>query len=78
MECEFNLTLYKRRLENYSGHEHLTASIQPRKYSEDTFKMKFERTRRRLEKYSTTMSSGAYQRRGHGTTHMAYMFDDKG
>jgi hypothetical protein len=40
-ECEFNRTPYKRRLDNYSGHEHLTASMQPRKYSEDTFKMKF-------------------------------------
>ncbi|RLM55216.1 hypothetical protein C2845_PM10G01840 [Panicum miliaceum] len=28
------------RLDNYSGHEHLTASVQPGKYSEDTFKMK--------------------------------------
>jgi hypothetical protein len=38
MECKFNRTLYKRRLDNYSGHEHLIASMQPRKYSEDTFK----------------------------------------
>jgi hypothetical protein len=29
MECEFNRTPYKRRLDNYLGHEHLTASIQP-------------------------------------------------
>jgi hypothetical protein len=48
IECEFNRTLYKRRLDNYSGHEHLTASMQPRKYSKDTFKMKFGRTRRHL------------------------------
>jgi hypothetical protein len=41
MECEFHHTLYKRRLDNYSGHEHLAASIQPRKHSEDTFKMEF-------------------------------------
>jgi hypothetical protein len=27
-------------LDNYLGHEHLTASTQPRKYSEDTFKTK--------------------------------------
>jgi hypothetical protein len=27
MECEFNRTPYKRRLENYSAHEQLTASI---------------------------------------------------
>jgi hypothetical protein len=39
MECEFNRTPYKRTLDNYSGHEHLTASMQPRKYLEDTFKM---------------------------------------
>jgi hypothetical protein len=32
---------YKRRLENYSGHQHLTASIPRKKYLEDTFKMKF-------------------------------------
>jgi hypothetical protein len=44
MECEFNHTPYKRRLDNYLGNEHLTASMQPRKYLEDTFKMKFERT----------------------------------
>jgi hypothetical protein len=30
--------------DNYSCHEHLIASTQPRKYSEDIFKMKFERT----------------------------------
>jgi hypothetical protein len=35
---------YKRRLDNYSGYEHLTASMQPRKYSEDTFKVEFGRT----------------------------------
>jgi hypothetical protein len=40
MEYEFNRTLYKR-FDNYSGHEHLTASMQSRKYLEDTFKMEF-------------------------------------
>jgi hypothetical protein len=30
--------------DNYSGHVHLTASMQSRKYSEDIFKMKFGRT----------------------------------
>jgi hypothetical protein len=44
MECEFNRILYKRRLDNYSGHKHLIASMQSRKYSKDTFKMKFGRT----------------------------------
>jgi hypothetical protein len=44
MECEFHCTAYKRKLENYSGHKHLTASKQPKKYSEDTFKMEFGRT----------------------------------
>jgi hypothetical protein len=34
----------KRRFDNCSGHEHLTASTQPRKYSEDTFRMKFRKT----------------------------------
>jgi hypothetical protein len=28
MECGFNRTPYKRRLDNYSGHEHLTALMQ--------------------------------------------------
>jgi hypothetical protein len=41
MECEFNHTSYKRRIDKYSGYEHLTASMQPRQYSEDTFKMEF-------------------------------------
>jgi hypothetical protein len=44
MECEFNRTLYKIRLDNYTGHEHLTASMQTMKYSEDTFKMESGRT----------------------------------
>jgi hypothetical protein len=68
MECEFNYTPYKRRLDNYSGHEHLKASMQPRKYLEDTFKMEFGRTRRRLQKYS-----GACQTRAHETVHIAYI-----
>ena len=38
--------------EGYSGYEHLIATKQSRKYSEDTFKMKFGRTRRCLQKYS--------------------------
>jgi hypothetical protein len=43
--------------DNYSGYDHLIASTQPRKYSEDTFKMEFGRTRRRLQKYSDACSS---------------------
>jgi hypothetical protein len=58
MECEFDHTPYKRRLDNYSGHEHLTTSKQPREYLEDNFKMKFGRTRRRLQKYSTMKTWG--------------------
>jgi hypothetical protein len=46
MECDFYRTPYKRRLKNYSGHEHLTASMQPRKYLEDTSKMKFQKNSR--------------------------------
>jgi hypothetical protein len=46
MKCEFNLTPYKRRLEDYSGYEHFKASMQQVKYSEDSFKMKFRRIRR--------------------------------
>jgi hypothetical protein len=34
MECKFNRTTYKRRLDNYSRHEHLTALTQSGKYSE--------------------------------------------
>jgi hypothetical protein len=44
MKCEFYRTKYKRRLDNYSRHEHLTASMQPRKYSKDTFKKEFGTT----------------------------------
>jgi hypothetical protein len=43
--------------DNYSGHEHLTASMQPRKYSEDIFKIKFRRTRRHFQKYSDACST---------------------
>jgi hypothetical protein len=57
MDCEFNRTPYKRRLDNFSGHEHLTASMQLMKYSEDTFKSEFRRTRRRLQKYSEMCST---------------------
>jgi hypothetical protein len=64
MECEFNRTPYKRRLDNFSGHEHLTASMQPRKYSEDTFKMEFGRTRRRLQKYLEAYSTRLRRVRG--------------
>jgi hypothetical protein len=46
-----------RRLDNYLGLEHLVASMQPKKYSEDTFKMKFGRTRRCLQKYSEDCST---------------------
>jgi hypothetical protein len=64
MECKFNRTPYKRTLDNYSGHEHLTASMQPRKYSEDTFKKEFERTRRCLQKYSEAYSTRLRRARG--------------
>jgi hypothetical protein len=57
MECELHRTLYKRRLDNYSEHEHLIAWVQPRKYSEVTFKTEFGRTQRRLQKYSETCST---------------------
>jgi hypothetical protein len=57
MECEFNRTPYKRRLDNYSGHENLTASMQPRKYSKDTIKMKFRRIQRHLQKYLDACST---------------------
>jgi hypothetical protein len=83
MECEFSHNPYKRRLDNYSGHEHLTASMQPRKYSEDTFKMEFGRTRRRLQKYSKVCSTRLRRAwclsdLAHETMHMAYILQDKG
>jgi hypothetical protein len=69
----------KEDLTNYSGHEHLTASMQSRKYSEDTFKMEFGRNSKmpsevlgRLQ-YSTMKSSGACQIRAYRTAHMAYI-----
>jgi hypothetical protein len=64
MECEFNRTPCKRILENYSGYKHLTASMQPRKYSEDTFKMKFGRPQRRLQKYSEVYNTRLRRARG--------------
>jgi hypothetical protein len=64
MECEFNRIPYKRRLENYSGLEHLTASMQPRKYSKDIFKMKFGRTRRCLQKYLEACNTRLRRARG--------------
>jgi hypothetical protein len=56
-EREFNRTSYKRRFDNYSGHEHLAASMQLRVYSKDTFEMESRRTRRRLQKYSGACST---------------------
>jgi hypothetical protein len=44
MECKFDCNPYKRRLENYLGHEHLTASMQPRKCLVDPFQIEFRRT----------------------------------
>jgi hypothetical protein len=64
MECEFNRTPYKRRLDNYSGHEQLPTSMQLRKYSEDTFKMEFRRTRRRPQEYSEACSARLRRARG--------------
>jgi hypothetical protein len=58
--------------DNYSGHEHLKASTQPRNYTKETFKMKFRRTRRCLQKYSTMKSLGTCQTRVHGAVHVAY------
>jgi hypothetical protein len=49
---------------NYSGHEHFTASMQLKKYSEDIFKMKFGRTRRHLQKYLDTCSTRLRSARG--------------
>jgi hypothetical protein len=78
MECEFNRTPYKRRLDNYSGHEHLTTSTQPSKYSESTLQDEVQKNLKtpsevlgRLQ-YSATKSSGAYQTETHGTVHVVY------
>jgi hypothetical protein len=64
MECEFHRTPYKRRLDKYSGHEHLIDSMQPSKYSEDTFKMEFGRTRRHFQKYSQACNTRLRSVRG--------------
>jgi hypothetical protein len=63
--------------EDYLGHEHLTASRQPRKYSEDTFKMEFQKNSKipsevlgRLQ-YSAMKSLRACRNWGHGTVHIA-------
>jgi hypothetical protein len=77
MECEFNRTPYKRRLGNYSGHEHLTASMQQRKYGGYLQNEVMENSKMPLEvhrhqQYLTIKSSGACQTRVHGTVHMAY------
>jgi hypothetical protein len=71
MECEFNLTPYKRRLDNYSGHEHLTASMLSRKYSEVWENSKMPSEVLGSLQYSTMKSSGACQTRGRGIVHMA-------
>jgi hypothetical protein len=54
----------KEHLTNYLRHEHLTASMQPRKYSEDAFKMESGRTRRCLQKYSEACSTRLQRARG--------------
>jgi hypothetical protein len=66
----------KENLTNYSGHEHLTVSMQPRKYSEDTFKMEFGEPEAPSEvlgslRYSSTKSSEVCQTRTYRTAHMA-------
>jgi hypothetical protein len=57
----------QKKTQNYSGHEHLIASRQPKKYSKDAFKMEFQ-TKPKIAseelkslQYSATKSSGAYQ-----------------
>jgi hypothetical protein len=83
MNCEFNRTPCKRRFDNYSGHEHLTASMQSRKYSKDTFKDGVRDNSRTSSEvlgslqYSTTKSSVACQTRAQRTVHMAYILQDK-
>jgi hypothetical protein len=74
MECEFNHTHIKE--DNYSEYKHLTTLTQPRKYSDDIFKMKFGRTSEVLGRlqYSATKSLGACQTQVHRTVHVAYFF----
>jgi hypothetical protein len=77
MECEFNRTSCKRRLDNYSGHEHLTASTQPKevlgRHLQDEVRENSKtpsEVLRRLQ-YSTTKSSEACQTRAHGTVYVS-------
>jgi hypothetical protein len=66
LECEFNRTQYKRRLDNDSGHEHLTASILKevlgRYFQDENSKTPLE-VFRSLQ-YLTMKSSGACQIQG--------------
>jgi hypothetical protein len=50
--------------DNYSRHEHLIVLMHPRKYSEGTFKMKFEKTWRYLQKYSEAYTTRLRRARG--------------
>jgi hypothetical protein len=59
---------------NYLGNEHLAASMQSRKYSEDIFRMKTPSEVLGHLEYLAMKSSGAYQTRIHGTVHVAYFF----
>jgi hypothetical protein len=58
------------------GHEHLIASMQPRKYSKKNFKTELQKKPKTTSKYSrslqysATKSSGACQTRGHGTVYI--------
>jgi hypothetical protein len=62
---------------NYSGHEHLTALKQTRKYSKDTLKMEVQKNSRMTSEalgslqYSAMKSSRACQTQGRETAHMA-------
>jgi hypothetical protein len=65
--------------EDNSGHGHLTALRQLRKYLEDAFKMEFRKNLKIPSEvlgnlqYSNTKSSGACQTRGHEAAHMTYI-----
>jgi hypothetical protein len=75
---EFNRTPYKRRLDNYSGHEPYSLHAAKEVLGRHLQDRVWENSKMPLEvlgslQYSTTKSSGACQTQAHGTAHRAYI-----
>jgi hypothetical protein len=84
MEYEFNLTLYKRRLDKLfracAPHSLNAVKEVLRRHLQDGVRENSKTPSEVLGsmEYSTTKSSGACQTRAHGTAHTAYILQDKG